>query len=213
MHPSCFVAFQPLGSLRSSPPKQLSPLELDKEGIDVNLEYLDDVSVFGCDFDDDVLDHGNTGSDDDFDDNNNDARTQTAGDKHLLYEFDWEGSDDDYKNVDEDKDDEDEFKDDKPRKQTVGELDVGSNLDISTLNDDTKDTFTAQEGVSLAAEKDLLDLRGCPSMVNHLSKVDSLLERRTAEETSLARLNHHYGVTQGELEVVTPQSFCSIMDT
>jgi len=49
VRPSCFVAFQPLGSLRSSPPKRLSPLELDKEGIDVDLEYLDDVSVFGCD--------------------------------------------------------------------------------------------------------------------------------------------------------------------
>ena len=72
MRPSCFVAFQPLGNLRSSPPKRISPLELDKEGIDVNLEYLDDVSVFGCDIDDDVLDHGNTGSDDDFDD---DTRT------------------------------------------------------------------------------------------------------------------------------------------
>jgi hypothetical protein len=79
MCPSCFVAFQPLGSLCSSPhPKRLSPLELDKEGIDVNLEYLDDVSVFSCDFDDDVLDHGNTGSDDDFDDDeddDDDART------------------------------------------------------------------------------------------------------------------------------------------
>jgi hypothetical protein len=60
--PSCFVAFRPLGSLCSSPPKQLSPLELDNEGMNVNLEYLDDVSVFGCDIDDDVLDHGNTGS-------------------------------------------------------------------------------------------------------------------------------------------------------
>jgi hypothetical protein len=39
-----------------------------------------------------------------------------ARDKHLLYEFDWEGSDDYYENVDEDEDDENEFKDDKPRK-------------------------------------------------------------------------------------------------
>ena len=75
MCPSCFVAFQPLGSLCSSLPKQLSPLELDNEGMDVDLEYLDDVSVFGCDINDDVLDHGNTSKDDDFDD---DARTQTA---------------------------------------------------------------------------------------------------------------------------------------
>jgi hypothetical protein len=107
VRPSCFVAFQPLGSLCSSLPKQLSPLELNNKGMDVNLEHLDDFSIFGSDIDDDVLDHGNTGKDDDF---NDDARTQTAtqttmtqmaGDKHLLYDFDWEGSD--------------------------GELDVGSN--------------------------------------------------------------------------------------
>ena len=61
--------------------------------MDVDLEYLDDVSVFSCDINDDVLDHGNTGKDDDF---NDDARTQTAtqttmtqtaGDNHLLYEY------------------------------------------------------------------------------------------------------------------------------
>ena len=69
--------------------------------MDVNLEYLDDVSVFGCDIDDDVLDHGNTGKDDDFDDDarTQTARTQMARDKHLLYEFDWEGSDDYYENT------------------------------------------------------------------------------------------------------------------
>ena len=161
--------------------------------MDVDLEYLDDVSVFGCDIDEDVLDHGNSGSDDDFDD---DARTQTA--RTWTYEFDWEGSDDYYENVDEDKYDENEFKDDKPRKQTVEELDVGSNPDVSTLDDDTKDTFTAREDISLAAEKDLLDLRGHPSKVNHLSKVDSLLEWWTAEDTSPAGLDHHYGATQGD---------------
>ena len=67
--------------------------------MDVNLEHLDVFSIFGSDIDDDVMDHGNTGKDDDFDD---DASTQTAtqttmtqmaGDKHLMYDFDWEGSD------------------------------------------------------------------------------------------------------------------------
>ena len=43
--PSCFVAFQPLGSLCPSLSKELSPLELDNEAMDLNLEYLDDVSV------------------------------------------------------------------------------------------------------------------------------------------------------------------------
>ena len=63
VRPSCFVAFQPPGSLCSSLPKQLSPLELDNEAMDLNLKYLDNVSVFG-----------NTGKDDDF-------------------KFYWEGSD------------------------------------------------------------------------------------------------------------------------
>ena len=47
LRPSCFVAFQPLGSLCSSLPKQLSPLELDDKAMDLNLECLDDFSVFG----------------------------------------------------------------------------------------------------------------------------------------------------------------------
>ena len=63
MRPSCFVAFQPPGSLSSSLPKQLSPLELNDKAMDLNLECLDDFSVFG-----------KTGKDEDF-------------------EFYWEGSD------------------------------------------------------------------------------------------------------------------------
>ena len=47
VRPSCFVAFQPPGSLLSSLPKQLSPLELDDKAMDLNLECLDDFSVFG----------------------------------------------------------------------------------------------------------------------------------------------------------------------
>ena len=82
--PAVLSAFKPLGSLSASRPKQLSPIELDNDdgalqGIDVDLEYLDDVSLFGCnnddvwdqsgnDFTSDKADHGNTGSDDDLDD-------------------------------------------------------------------------------------------------------------------------------------------------
>jgi hypothetical protein len=94
VHTSCSVAFKALGSLSASRPKQLSPLELDNDdGIDVDLEYLDDVSLFGCNNDDvwdqsgneftsDKADHGNTGSDDDntgSDDDLDDPRRRTAG--------------------------------------------------------------------------------------------------------------------------------------
>ena len=84
IHTCCSVTFKLLGSLSASQPKLLSPIELDNDdgtlqGIDVDLEYLDDVSIFGCDNDDvwdhsgnefssDKEDHGKTGADNDLDD-------------------------------------------------------------------------------------------------------------------------------------------------
>ena len=84
IHTSCSVAFKLLGSLSASRPKLLSPIEFDNndgilQGVDVNLEYLDDVSIFGCNTDDewdhsgnefrsDKEDHGKTGADNDLDD-------------------------------------------------------------------------------------------------------------------------------------------------
>jgi hypothetical protein len=85
VHTSCSVAFKLLGSLSASQPKLLSSIEFDNDdgilqGVDVNLEYLYDVSIFGCDTDDewdhngnefsssDKEDHGKTRADNDLDD-------------------------------------------------------------------------------------------------------------------------------------------------
>jgi hypothetical protein len=99
IHTSCSVIFKPLGSLSASRPKLLSPIELENDdgalqGINVDLEFLDDVSIFGCDndnvwdhsgneFSSDKEDNGKTRTDNDLDD----PRRRTAGEHQPGWTF------------------------------------------------------------------------------------------------------------------------------